>query len=260
MRTLIVLFLLRAVTLAASGQEQSILVRNLDHEAGQPAAVVQIDSAPLPVYPGELLRANITGDVEVRFLVREDGSVSDVSIVSQSQREFGDPTKEAVTKWKFLPTRDRKTGKPVPIWMRCSLVFKLGFEDGLPTFFPEFSRTHLSGHEVLNLALAATKKEGLNMDAYTGFAYPQIVVVESKDHRVMWGVTWTKKNVFGEFIRVWIYDQTKETRMVEHRKDGDFTFPDRRVRVESASKKPNQAPEPTPTSVTPPAAQESRRP
>lgn len=206
--------------------DQSIFLRNLHPEKGEAASAVP-QYLPLPSYPIELLRAAVTGFVEVRFRVGEGGAVTDVTIVSAAPREFGEPARAGVGQWKFSPARDRKTGASASVWMRCNLIYKLDFEDGLPTFFPAFAHTRLSGHEVLQLALDAAKKQGVNLDGDTGFAYPQIVVVQSKDQRLMWGVTWSKKDVFGEFVRLWIDDKTRQATF-EHRTDGDFTFPERR--------------------------------
>jgi TonB family protein len=82
-------------------------------------------SLPLPPYPAEMLRAHIRGEATIRFLIQEDGTVTDVSVVSTTQREFGDPVKESATRWRFRPLDQRGVPVAVRVWMKCRVVFKI---------------------------------------------------------------------------------------------------------------------------------------
>ena len=83
---------------------------------------------PLPAYPQKMLGAGIGGEATVKFLVREDGTVSDVSIIASTQSEFGDPTREAAAHWRFTPPKHRRTQAPVKLWMTCRVIFKFDEE------------------------------------------------------------------------------------------------------------------------------------
>lgn len=82
-------------------------------------------ACPLPAFPHELLIARVNGEATVSFLVREDGSVADVSIVAASQREFAEPTKAIVARWQFFPVKDRSSGKSTTLRMTSRIVFKI---------------------------------------------------------------------------------------------------------------------------------------
>lgn len=82
-----------------------------------PVARVQ----PPPIYPYEMRRAGITGDVNVGFIVDSDGNVRDAYPISSSHREFEVPAVQAVSKWKFRP--GRRGGKAVNTRMSVPIVF-----------------------------------------------------------------------------------------------------------------------------------------
>ena len=58
---------------------------------------------PLPVYPFDLRRAGIEGQVTVEFMVDSTGNVRDPHIVSSSNRGFDNAVLDGVLKWKFSP-------------------------------------------------------------------------------------------------------------------------------------------------------------
>jgi periplasmic protein TonB len=76
-----------------------------------------------PVYPFEMKRAGIPGEVVLRFIVDANGDVRDVEVVSSSQREFESPAVQAVLKWKFKP--GKKGGKAVNTRMQIPINFNL---------------------------------------------------------------------------------------------------------------------------------------
>lgn len=78
-----------------------------------------------PKYPKELKIQGINGQVNVRFIVSEEGNVSDIEIVDPkpSHVEFIATSVEALLKWKFSP--GLIDGKPVKVFVRAPLVFKL---------------------------------------------------------------------------------------------------------------------------------------
>jgi protein TonB len=82
-----------------------------------PVARVQ----PPPIYPYEMRRAGITGEVNVGFIVDSDGNVRDAYPISSSHREFEVPAVQAVSKWKFRA--GRRGGKAVNTRMSVPIVF-----------------------------------------------------------------------------------------------------------------------------------------
>lgn len=66
-----------------------------------PTARVQVR----PVYPHEMSRAGINGEVIVGFIVDSEGNVRNPYIVSSTHREFESEALRAVMRWKFRPGR-----------------------------------------------------------------------------------------------------------------------------------------------------------
>jgi protein TonB len=79
-----------------------------------------------PVYPFEMRRAGIAGEVTVDFIVDTNGDVQNAYAIRSSQREFEAAAVTAVAKWKFKP--GIKGGKVVPTHMQVPIVFTLNEE------------------------------------------------------------------------------------------------------------------------------------
>ena len=95
----------------------SVKIRHEKDSPGRAYAVYM----PLPAYPSEMLRVRIDGQAELTFLVTQDGSVTDIKVASATQREFSDPAKEAISRWRFRLKEDL----PAPAKMRCWIIFKM---------------------------------------------------------------------------------------------------------------------------------------
>ncbi|MFO1449417.1 MAG: TonB family protein [Opitutaceae bacterium] len=76
-----------------------------------------------PVYPFEMRRSGITGEVVVGFIVDSNGGVRDVYAIRSTQREFEPAALQAVAKWKFRP--GRKDGRAVNTRMQVPIVFNI---------------------------------------------------------------------------------------------------------------------------------------
>lgn len=76
-----------------------------------------------PVYPFEMRRAGITGQVVVGFIVDASGTVQNAYAVSSTQREFEAAAIQAVSKWKFKP--GKKGGRSVNTRMQVPIVFSI---------------------------------------------------------------------------------------------------------------------------------------
>ena len=79
-------------------------------------------SRPSPTYPPELRRAGISGTVVLMFVVRSDGSCSNISVERSDNPAFEEPAIRAVRKWRFDP--GEKDGKAVNCRVRIPIPFK----------------------------------------------------------------------------------------------------------------------------------------
>lgn len=85
-----------------------------------PRAVVKMP----PVYPFKAREQGVEGVVQVKILVREDGSVGEVQIVDSRPKDvFDDAVINAVQKWRF--EAGTIGGKKVTSWVVTALHFKL---------------------------------------------------------------------------------------------------------------------------------------
>lgn len=76
-----------------------------------------------PVYPPSLRGPKIEGDVRVKFLIRANGTVGRISIVSSTHPEFAAAAERAVRNWRFQP--GERHGKPVAVWALQSIPFRI---------------------------------------------------------------------------------------------------------------------------------------
>ncbi len=78
---------------------------------------------PQPLYPPELRRAGIEGSVIVMFVVRSDGSVSNIEIQRASHPAFAESVIKTMRKWRFAP--GEKDGKAVHTRVRQAIPFRI---------------------------------------------------------------------------------------------------------------------------------------
>jgi protein TonB len=94
---------------------------------GQIFDISQLDQIPVPrvqqqpIYPYEMRRAGITGEVNIGFIVDVNGDVRDAYVINSTHREFEVPAVQAVSKWKFRP--GRRGGRNVNTRMSVPIVF-----------------------------------------------------------------------------------------------------------------------------------------
>jgi len=76
-----------------------------------------------PLYPAQLRSSGIQGDVLVMFVVRSDGTVTNIEILRSTHREFSDSVKRSVRKWIFQP--GEKDGQAVHTRVRQAIPFRI---------------------------------------------------------------------------------------------------------------------------------------
>jgi TonB family protein len=77
-----------------------------------------------PKYPSLALQEKIQGEVWMRAVVLEDGSIGDVQVTKSLDREHGmdDAAVAAAKKWKFRPATEN--GKPIPVVVTITMEFR----------------------------------------------------------------------------------------------------------------------------------------
>jgi TonB family protein len=109
-----------------SAKSQAKMPEHLRYDVGpKPKGILY------PAYPFELLIAKVSGKVELAFLVAEDGSVSDVKVLSADRPEFGEAFSAAVVAFQFVPAM--KDGKPTKAVLRMEHQFDAGGWTGRPS-------------------------------------------------------------------------------------------------------------------------------
>ncbi len=88
-----------------------------------------LDQAPTPrfqskpIYPFEMRRAGIEGQVLVGFIVDSNGAVREAYPIRSTHREFESAAVQAVSKWRFRP--GKKGGRSVNTRMQVPIVFSI---------------------------------------------------------------------------------------------------------------------------------------
>jgi protein TonB len=78
-----------------------------------------------PAYPFALRRAAVGGQVSFEWVVRADGTVSDIMVANAGDREFRTAALEAIRSWRFRPAQDDPGGSPRPLKLTGDCVFSI---------------------------------------------------------------------------------------------------------------------------------------
>jgi protein TonB len=119
-----------------TSSEQTKLPKIIDHpqRPGYPAPddFVVVGSMPemiysaQPQYPEEAEHGGIEGEVWIRALIDEDGSVVDAAVQTSSDTDVGfeESALTAAKQYRYRPARD-KSGNPVAVWVSYKVAFVL---------------------------------------------------------------------------------------------------------------------------------------
>jgi protein TonB len=80
-----------------------------------------------PIYPFEMRRAGLSGEVVVNFIVDTHGTVQNAYAVSSTQKDFEASAITAIEKWRFTP--GRRKGEAVNTRMQQPVFFKIETAD-----------------------------------------------------------------------------------------------------------------------------------
>jgi TonB family protein len=111
-----------------------VTVESVAETADSPGRGTTLFPCPRPVYPTNLLQANISGRVIVRVAVGSDGAVRESSVVSSTQSEFSAPARLAAEQWRFIEFRDPGVKERKAMVLDCTIKFAVSFDDEVPLF------------------------------------------------------------------------------------------------------------------------------
>ena len=94
------------------------------YDITQVAIMPKIRTRVPAVFPAELRRAGVGGEVVVDFIVDETGKPFDIQVTQATHPAFGAAAAEAVKQWTFTP--GMMDGRPVRTRMQAPLLFTLG--------------------------------------------------------------------------------------------------------------------------------------
>ncbi len=83
----------------------------------------------LPIYPTEMVRAGISGDAWLAFVVTENGEMTYMMVERATQKMFGGAPAIAAAKWTFVSGKVGHDGKAVASPMRCRIDFRADESD-----------------------------------------------------------------------------------------------------------------------------------
>ena len=79
---------------------------------------------PLVNYPLGIRRAGVTGTVLARLHIEKDGRVSNISVIKDTIREFGEAGLSSAAKYRFQP--GYRDGQATACTVICEFRFDLG--------------------------------------------------------------------------------------------------------------------------------------
>jgi protein TonB len=110
-----------SATAAVLAQERQAPFRKGDAGVSDPVLTKEVH----PRYTREAMQARIEGTIELDAVVREDGSVGDVTITRSLDEKYGldEEAVKAMKQWEFKPgTKDEK---PVAVIVNVTMSFRL---------------------------------------------------------------------------------------------------------------------------------------
>jgi TonB family protein len=117
-RVIVACVVLSATTIALA-QERQAPFRKGDAGVSEPVVTKEVH----PRYTREAMQARIEGTIGMDAVVREDGSVGDVTITQSLDEGLDQEAVKAMKQWQFKPgTKDEK---PVAVVVSVTMSFKL---------------------------------------------------------------------------------------------------------------------------------------
>jgi TonB family protein len=86
-------------------------------------ATLEVLNQPLPEFPAVCINAGVYGEATVSFLIRPDGHLEQIAIVSRTHQEFADSAIKAVRQWCFKPITFQ--GQPTSLPVQAHFAFSI---------------------------------------------------------------------------------------------------------------------------------------
>jgi TonB family protein len=90
---------------------------------------LKVVDQPLPEFPAVCFNAGVYGEATLSFVIRSDGHLEQIAIVSRTHPEFADSAIKAVRQWCFKPITSQ--GKPTSLPVQAHFAFSI-YASGLP--------------------------------------------------------------------------------------------------------------------------------
>jgi TonB family protein len=94
-----------------------------------PARASVVSPFPAPLFPRNMYLAQIEGLVVVRVTIGKDGIVKDVVAIKSTQKEFEEPSVNALMRWKFIEIRDPGVKEHSGAIIDCTIKFTFKEEE-----------------------------------------------------------------------------------------------------------------------------------
>lgn len=76
----------------------------------------------VPEFPESLNEQGISGDVQVQFMIKADGTTSEIKVLESTNELFSEAVVVAIKQWIFIPST--RHGLPVDSTVKMSIPFK----------------------------------------------------------------------------------------------------------------------------------------
>jgi TonB family C-terminal domain len=112
-----------SITISGKGPQATAAQPPQRIRVGGNVQAAKLLQAPKPIYPASAASAGIAGTVLLRAIIRRDGAVMGMAVLSTPDPSLAEAAMEAVGQWRYEPTR--LNGQPVEVVTTISVNFRL---------------------------------------------------------------------------------------------------------------------------------------
>jgi TonB family protein len=112
-----------SITVSGKGSQATAALPPSRIRVGGNVQAAKLLQQQKPIYPASAASAGISGTVLLRAVIRTDGGVMGMTVLSTPDPALADAAMEAVGQWRYEPTR--LNGQPVEVVTTISVNFRL---------------------------------------------------------------------------------------------------------------------------------------
>jgi TonB family protein len=112
-----------SITVSGKGPQSTTALPPQRIRVGGSVQAAKLLQQQKPIYPASAASAGISGTVLLRAIIRRDGAVMGMAVLSTPDPALADAAMEAVGQWRYEPTR--LNGEPVEVVTTISVTFRL---------------------------------------------------------------------------------------------------------------------------------------